>query len=297
MVYTLTLNPALDYSMVAENIKVGITNRSESEEISFGGKGINVSYVLSQLGIKNTALGFIAGFTGDFLEKELEKSGINTDFIRLKKGFTRINVKLKGKAETEINAKGPDITDSEIEKLFEKLTKIKPGDTLVLSGSVPKSLPDSIYEQIILKLSDKKIRLVVDATGKLLLNTLKFNPFLIKPNIFELEEIFGKKISTDRDIEESAFKLKSMGAVNVIVSLGSKGALLVDESSDIHRQSAFPVNAVNTVGAGDSMVAGFLAGCDIDYDYALKLGAAAGAATAASNNLATLENIRKIINK
>lgn len=295
MIYTVTFNPALDYSLNTENLKFGITNRSRNEEICFGGKGINVSFMLSQLNVDTTALGFIAGFTGDFLSSELENSGISTDFIKLQGGFTRINVKLKGATETEINAAGPEISFRAVDLLLEKLDNLVKGDTIVLAGSIPKSVGNNIYEQILSRLCSKEIRFVVDATGDLLLNTLKYKPFLIKPNNFELEEIFGEKLSSEEDIINAALKLKEMGAQNVLVSLGSDGALLIDEFSNVHRQSAFKINLVNSVGAGDSMVAGFLAGCDKGYDYALKLGAAAGAATAASKNLATKEEIEKIL--
>ncbi len=295
MIYTVTFNPALDYSLITDSFCEGVTNRSEAEEICFGGKGINVSYVLSQLGIENIALGFVAGFTGDYLVSELEKNSVNTDFIRLEDGFTRINVKLKGKTETEINAQGPKITEESVELLYNKLDNLNLGDTLVLAGSIPKSLDNNIYENILKRLCNKGVLFVVDATGNLLTNTLKYNPFLIKPNNFELEEIFGKKLTNEEDIISAAFKLKEMGAINVLVSLGGDGALLVDEFGNVHRQNAFKIELVNSVGAGDSMIAGFLAGCGVDYSYALKLGAAAGAATAASKNLAKAQEIEKIM--
>ncbi len=296
MIYTVTFNPALDYGMRVDGITPGVLNRSAGEEITFGGKGINVSYVLSQLGVENTALGFIAGFSGEYLEDLLKKSGVNSDFIKLGGGFTRINVKLLGANETEINAKGPDIAENELSALTDKLERILPGDTLVLSGSIPKALPDNIYERILNKLSDKSARFVIDASGNLLINTLKYKPFLIKPNIFELEEIFGVKITSDKEIENAALRLKEMGAVNVLVSLGKEGALLADEFGKIRTVAAFPVKALNSVGAGDSMVAGFLAGIERGYDYALRLGAAAGAATAASNGLAKADEIMKLLN-
>ena len=294
MIYTVTFNPALDYSLKTENFSLGITNRSTSEEICFGGKGINVSYVLSELGMESTALGFVAGFTGDYLISELEKNNVNTDFIKLSSGITRINVKLKGENETEINAQGPKITSEAIDLLFKKLDKLSEGDTLVLAGSIPKSLDNGIYESILKMLNGRGVRFVVDATGDLLVNTLKYKPFLIKPNSFELEEIFGEKLCSQEDIINAAKKLKDMGAQNVLVSLGSEGAILVDEYDTVHLQEAFEIELVNSVGAGDSMIAGFLAGCDKGYSYALKLGAAAGAATAASKVLATRENIERL---
>ncbi len=295
MIYTVTFNPALDYSMITEDFCEGITNRSEQEEICFGGKGINVSYVLSELGVENTAFGFVAGFTGDYLVSELKKNKVNTDFIKLDNGITRINVKLKGNVETEINAQGPQIADDAVELLYKKLDNIKSGDTLILAGSIPKSLNKNIYETILKRLNGKGIRFVVDATGELLSNTLKYKPFLIKPNIFELEEILEAEFETKEDIVNAAFKLKEKGALNVLVSMGGDGAILVDEYGAVHEQKPFQIKLVNSVGAGDSMIAGFLAGCDKGYSYALKLGAASGAATAASKNLATKQEIDKIM--
>ncbi len=296
MIYTVTFNPAVDYSMSVDSLNIGQTNRSENADITFGGKGINVSFVLNELGLQTTALGFVAGFTGEYILSQLDRFGINNDFIRLSNGFTRINVKLKGKSETEINAQGPNITNVDLEKLFCKLNKLKSGDTLVLAGSIPSSLPDNIYEQILAKLKDKNIRFVVDATKDLLVNALKYKPFLIKPNATELEDIFKVKIQTDDEIIKYALKLKEMGALNVLVSKGKDGAILIDEYSVIHKTDAFKVRLVNSVGAGDSMVAGFLAGClKNDYGYALKLGAATGAATAASKTLAKRNEIDKIM--
>lgn len=296
MIYTVTFNPAIDYVMKIDTLTEGLTNRSESEEIHFGGKGINVSCVLAQLGVPTTALGFIAGFTGDALEKEIKKKGVETDFIRLSEGCTRINVKLKSKEETEINAQGPNISDEAIEQLYKKLNTIKSGDTLVLAGSVPSSLPQDIYEKILKRLNGRDIRFVVDATKDLLLNVLKYKPFLIKPNNHELEEIFDKALKTDEEIAECAKQLQNKGAVNVLVSLGKDGAMLIDENGKIHRQKAFNVTAVNTVGAGDSMVAGFIAGVQKDYSYALLLGSAAGGATACNSGLATKEDISTLLN-
>lgn len=297
MVYTVTFNPAIDYVMHIDNIAAGFTNRSKNEEIYFGGKGINVSCVLAQLGIKSTALGFTAGFTGEALEKEVTKKGINSDFIRLEKGATRINVKLKGDAETEINAAGPDISATDLEKLFAKLETLKDNDILILAGSVPKSVPINIYETILEKLHNKNVRFVVDATGNLLLNVLKYNPFLIKPNRQELEELFAITIEDEDGIISAAQKLKNMGAKNVLVSLGGDGAILLDENGNIYKQPAHKITAINTVGAGDSMIAGFIAGLNKGYEYALKLGSAAGAATAALPDLATNEKIFELLNK
>ena len=296
MIYTVTFNPAIDYLMQVGDINFGKTNRSITEEIHFGGKGINVSAVLSELRVDTTALGFTAGFTGEALEKAVGEMGVKADFIRLKKGNTRINVKLKGNEETEINAAGPHIEGDELNRLFEKLESIKSGDTLVLAGSIPASLPKDVYEKIAEKLQNKGIRLVVDATGNLLLKVLKYKPFLIKPNRQELEEIIGKEIKTEDELISAANVLKEKGAENVLVSLGSEGAILLASNGKVYRQSAFKVKAINTVGSGDSMIAGFLAGCEKGYEYALKLGAAAGAATAALPALATKEKIEEVLN-
>jgi len=295
MIYTVTFNPAIDYVIRVDQFKEGITNRSLEEEIFFGGKGINVSTVLANLGAETTVLGFIAGFTGEELNNGVEKSGVKTDFIRLKNGMTRINVKLKSERETEINAQGPDITIEEIEQLLKKLDRLKKGDTLVLAGSVPNSLPQDIYEKILARLQGKDIRFVVDATKELLLNVLKYKPFLIKPNKDELEEIFGENMDSDEKVAVAAFKLKEQGAVNVLVSLGKDGAILVDEFGKIHKQPALGGKPVNTVGAGDSMVAGFIVGAEKDYEYALLLGSAAGGATACSKGIADKEKIISLL--
>lgn len=295
MIYTVTFNPAIDYVMQVGDITFGKTNRSSSEEIYFGGKGINVSTVLSALGENTAALGFTAGFTGEALEKAVAKMGVKADFIRLKSGNTRINVKLKGTNETEINAAGPHIENNELNLLFKKLDDLKSGDTLVLAGSIPASLPNNIYEQIVKNIQNKGVRLVVDATGNLLLNVLKFKPFLIKPNRQELEEIIGEEIKSEEKLISAAELLKQKGAKNVLVSLGSEGAVLLAADGKVYKQSAFEVKAVNTVGSGDSMIAGFLAGYENGCEYALRLGAAAGAATAALPGLATKERIEEIL--
>ena len=297
MIYTLTFNPAIDYVMRIDRLRRGETNRSKSEDIQFGGKGINVSTVLANLGCKTVALGFIAGFTGEALDRAVTGRGVRTDFIRLPAGNTRINVKLKSDAETEINAQGAVIGEQDLMKLYEKLDAIAAGDTLVLAGSVPGTLPQDVYEQILSRLQGREIRFVVDATGELLTNVLKYHPFLIKPNRAELEEICGRELQTDEEIAEAARELKAKGAQNVLVSLGGDGALLVDEFDRVHRQAAFQGKAVNTVGSGDSMVAGFLVGAERDYDYALTLGNAAGSATAFSPRLATKEEIMALCQK
>ena len=293
MIYTLTLNPCLDYVMDCEKVLYGETNRSMSESITFGGKGINVSVVLKELGVPSTALGLVGGFTGDELEKQIREMGIVSDFVHVCGGNTRINVKLRGKDITEINASGFSVTDDDLQKLYDKLQGLSHEDTLVIGGSAPKGSPDSIYEHICSLVSQKGTRLVVDTTGQKLLNCLKYSPFLIKPNKAELSELAGEQISSDNDVINGAKKLQNMGAVNVLVSMGSEGALLLDEDGFVHKETAHKITAVNTVGAGDSMVAGFLAGINDGYDNALKLGNACGAATAQSPCLAKYSDIKK----
>lgn len=296
MIYTVTFNPAIDYVVRTEEMKVGVVNRTESEEIYFGGKGLNVSIILNELGIKSEALGFVAGFTGEAIENGMAKDGIKTDFVHLNNGFSRINVKIRSSFETEINGQGPEISEENIEELFKKLNKIQDGDTIVLAGSIPASLPSDIYERILEYLKNKKIRAIVDATGDLLMNVLKYKPFLIKPNNFELEEIFGVELKTAEDVSEYALKLKEMGAVNVLVSMAGDGAILADENGKIHACGVCSGTVKNSVGAGDSMVAGFIAGCEKkSYEYALKLGTAAGGATAFSDGLAKKDLIYSLL--
>ena len=287
MIYTVTFNPAIDYVVHTDMMKLGGTNRSSAEEMYFGGKGINVSAVLMELGVPSRALGFTAGFTGEAIENGIRAMGIESDFVRLPEGNSRINVKIKADEETEINGQGPHIDDGSLEKLFAKLDRLSDGDTLVLAGSIPNSLPSDIYEKILQRLSDRKIKAVADATKDLLLNVLKYKPFLVKPNNFELGEMFGVTLENDRDIELYARKLQQMGAVNVLVSMAGDGALLIDENGKCRRCGVCKGTVKNSVGAGDSMLAGFLAGsADGDYGYALKLGTAAGGATAFSDGLA-----------
>lgn len=296
MIYTVTFNPAVDYVVHSDELMVGSVNRSRKEEIYFGGKGINVSMVLGELGIKSRALGFVAGFTGEAIEKGIADKGVCSDFVKLDKGFSRINVKIKAKDETELNGQGPDILKEDIDKLFEKLDEISDGDTIVLAGSIPGSLPSDIYERILERLQTKKIRAVVDATKELLMNVLKYKPFLIKPNNFELGEMFGTELKTDDEIAAYAGKLKNMGAVNVLVSMAGDGAILLDENGKVHKCGVCKGTVKNSVGAGDSMVAGFLAGCETgDYEYALKLGTAAGGATAFSDGLANKELVYELL--
>lgn len=297
MIYTVTLNPSIDYIVRLENLKTGITNRTTSEEYYIGGKGINVSCVLAELGIKSTALGFVAGFTGEAIEKGLKNPKITADFITLKSGISRINIKIKAEDETEINCQGPHIDEEELLNLFDKIDNIQNGDTLIIAGNIPNTLPDDVYVRIIERLKDKDVRLVVDATKKLLVNSLKYKPFLIKPNRQELSEIFETTVESENDVVKYAQELQRMGAKNVLVSLGGDGALLVDEFGKVHKEGVIKGKVLNTVGSGDSMVAGFVAGCieRNDYSYALKLGSACGNATAFLNGLATKEKIEELL--
>ncbi len=296
MIYTVTFNPAIDYVVTIDNIKTGCVNRLSSEQMYFGGKGINISIVLRELGVESKALGFVAGFTGEAIEKGLRQAGIDTDFVRLETGNSRINVKIRSAEETEINGNGPEINESAVSELFDKLNKLENGDTIVLAGSVPKTLQPDIYERIIRSLSDKEIRVVADAEKELLLNVLKYKPFLIKPNIHELSDIFGKVPETDDEIIRYTQKLKDMGAQNVIVSMAGDGAILHDSNNNIHRSGVCSGIVRNSVGSGDSMIAGFLAGISQgDYNYALRLGTAAGGATAFSDGLAVKEEIQRLM--
>ena len=297
MIYTVTLNPSIDYIVRLDELKTGITNRTTSEEYYIGGKGINVSWVLAELGIKSTALGFVAGFTGEAIEKGLKNPKITADFISLKSGISRINIKIKAGEETEINCQGPHIDDEELLNLFDKIDNIKSGDTLILAGNIPNTLPDDVYVRIIERLRGKNVQLVIDATKKLLVNSLKYKPFLIKPNRQELSEIFETTVRTESDVVKYAQELQKMGAKNVLVSLGGDGALLVDEYGKLHKEGVVKGKVLNTVGSGDSMVAGFVAGWieKEDYAYSLKLGSACGNATAFLNGLATREKIEELL--
>lgn len=297
MIYTVTFNPAIDYVMHLPKVDNGATNRAASEEIYFGGKGINVSLVLKELGVKSVALGFVAGFTGAAIEDYLKSSGVATDFVHLENGFSRINVKVKSDEETELNGRGPDISEEKLYELYAKLDKLQNGDTLILSGSIPSSLPDDVYEKILRRLDGRGVRFVVDATGDLLRRVLPYKPYLIKPNNHELADFFGVDIKNKDDVTVYAKKLHEMGAQNVLVSMAGDGAVLVDENDDVHYQSAYKGTVVNSVGAGDSMVAGFLCGAgNGDMTYALKLGTAAGGATAFSSGLCTKSDIDKLMN-
>ena len=296
MVYTVTLNPSLDYIVTVDDLKLGLTNRTSSEMILPGGKGVNVSTVLSNLGIQNTAIYFAAGFVGEEITKRIKKMGINADFITVDEGNSRINIKIKNIDGTEINGLGPDISKEKLDELMEKLDSIKDKDILVLAGSIPSSVPASIYADIMERLSDKDIDIVVDASKDLLLNVLKYRPFLIKPNNHELGEIFGIKLDSRESVIPYANKLRDMGAKNVLVSLAGKGAVLVCEDGTVYESEAPKGELVNAVGAGDSMVAGFIAGriSRNDMEYAFKMGLSAGSASAFSEYLATKEEIIKV---
>ena len=297
MIYTVTFNPALDYILYTDGLQTGETNRAVKEAFSFGGKGINVSFVLKELGIPNIALGFIAGFTGEELARQVKQAGLKTDLISLKSGNTRVNVKLKGTDETEINAKGPVIDREALLILFEKLRRLQEGDTLVLAGSIPPSLPADIYAQIAEVISVKNVRLAVDTAGDGLKKVLPYRPFLIKPNRRELEELAGKPLLSQQAVAAAAAELQQRGARNVLVSLGAEGAMLLTEGGVCLTHPAMKGTAVNTVGAGDSMVAGFLVGIEKGEEYALRLGIAAGCASAFSEGLATRAEIQALLNR
>ncbi len=293
MIYTITFNASLDYIMQVPDFQEGETNRSVKEEMYPGGKGFNVSTILQRLGYPNTALGFIAGFTGLQIKKELAQRGFICDLCELEDGMTRINIKMKGNKETEINGNGPFISQKKLDELMSKIDTLEKGDTLILAGSIPSSLPDNIYEKIMNRLKDKEIRILVDATKQLLLNVLPYKPFLIKPNHRELEEIFQTKIRSQKDLIGYAKKLQEQGAMNVLVSLGKDGALLVANDKQVYYCPGAKGTLINSVGSGDSMVAGFLAGYLKHHDYseALRLGSACGGATAFSKDLAQKETI------
>ena len=292
MIYTVTFNPSIDYIVRLENFTSGEINRVNYEQILPGGKGINVSIVLKNLGHASTALGFLAGFTGVAMQQMLHTFGVTDDFVRLDEGFSRINVKIKAESETEINGQGPVITEAAQRTLFEKLDRLQSGDTLVLAGSIPNTLPDDIYERIMEHLDGRGIRIVVDATKNLLRRVLKYRPFLIKPNNHELGEMFGVELKTDDDIILHAKKLQEEGATNVLISMAGDGAILLTAEGVFYRSAAPKGTLVNSVGAGDSMVAGFLAGfmeSDGSYERAFYMGVATGSASAVSENLATRE--------
>ena len=283
MIYTVTFNPAIDYIVHTGTMQVGQVNRSQGEELYFGGKGINVSFVLHELGLPSKALGFVAGFTGAAIEAGIQEQGIATDFVHLDSGFSRINVKIKSGEETELNGQGPDISEAAVAEL-------------ILAGSIPNTMPADSYEKILAHLSDKNIKVVVDATKDLLLNVLPYHPFLIKPNNHELGELFGVTLHSIEEIATYAKKLQEMGAQNVLISMAGDGALLIDETGKQHVCGVCKGTVKNSVGAGDSMVAGFVAGSmHGDYEAALKLGTAAGGATAGSEGVAPRAEIERLL--
>ncbi len=296
MIYTVTFNPSLDYIVSVDDFKLGLTNRTSSELMLPGGKGLNVSMVLGNLGIDNTAFGFAAGFTGDEIIRRVEEMGVKAEFIRIQDGFSRINLKLKSIDGTEINGCGPRISGQAVEQLMEKLAILKAGDVLVLAGSIPSSMPDDIYRRIMEQLDGRNVMIVVDATKDLLVNVLEYHPFLVKPNNHELGEIFGVTLQRREEVIPYAEKLKERGAVNVLVSMAGEGAVLVAEDGSVFQAPAPKGKLVNGVGAGDSMVAGFLAGWmeRRDYRHAFYMGISAGSASAFSEQLATREEIEAV---
>ena len=296
MIYTVTLNPSLDYIAECKDFTLGATNRTSSEIIYPGGKGINVSIVLSNLGDRTTALGFLAGFTGEHIDSLIKDMGISSRMIRLDEGMSRINLKLKSKEETELNGMGPNINIIDIARLYQKLESITEDDILVLAGSIPPSVSEGLYSDIMERLKEKKIKIVVDATKDLLMNVLDKKPFLIKPNIHELGELFNVKLDSADEALPYALKLKEMGAVNVIISMGKDGAMMADEYGNSYTMNSPEGKLVNSVGAGDSLVAGFLhkyleTG---NYEEAFRYGVCTGSASAFSSALATKEEVEKL---
>ncbi len=297
MIYTVTFNPSLDYIVTVKEFQVGMTNRTESEKLLPGGKGINISIVLKNLGIENTALGFVAGFTGTEIARKVDELGVHAEFMQIPQGISRINLKLQSIDGTEINGAGPDISKQQVEELLERLDNLQAGDILCLAGSIPKSMPSDIYQKILIRLQDKGILTVVDATKELLTKVLQYRPFLIKPNNYELGELFGVDLQTRQEVVGYAKKLQDMGARNVLVSMAGEGAVLLAENGQVYSAPAPKGELVNGVGAGDSMVAGFVAGWleTKDYGQAFRMGLAAGSASAFSENLATKEEILTIL--
>ncbi len=297
MIYTITFNPALDYIVKMDEFNLGNVNRSNNEFVYAGGKGINVSIVLNNLGVKSKALGFIAGFTGEEIERRVREFGCDTEFIKLKEGMSRINVKIKADVESEINGGGPDISSDALEELYKKLDTLTVGDILVLAGSVPKTMPTDVYERIMERLQEKNVKFIVDTTGESLLKVLKYNPFLIKPNHHELGDLFGVKLNNKEDVIEYAKKLKNMGAQNVIISMAGDGAVLIDSNGGVTTSNVPKGVVKNSVGAGDSMVAGFIAGYlnSEKIEDGFKLGVATGSASAFSEGLATKDYVYELL--
>lgn len=297
MIYTITFNPALDYIVKMDDFNLGHVNRTNSESVYAGGKGINVSIVLNNLGVKSKALGFIAGFTGDEIEREVRNFGCDTDFIKLKEGMSRINVKIKADVESEINGSGPNISEEALNELYMQLEKLESGDILVLAGSIPKTMPVDIYERIMERLQTKGVKFIVDTTGDCLLKVLKYKPFLIKPNHHELGDLFNVKLNGKEEIIEYAKKLKEMGAENVIISMAGDGAILINSNGEVTISNVPKGVVKNSVGAGDSMVGGFITGYvnSGNVEEAFKLGVATGSASAFSEGLATKEYVYELL--
>ena len=295
MIYTLTLNPTLDYVMRIGQIRYDDINRVDSAEFFYGGKGINVSAMVERLGFESRALGFVAGFTGAEFLRLVAKDGVRCDFTELPRGNTRVNVKIRTDFELDLNADGPEVGEAEIDDLFSKLDRIENGDTLVLSGSAPKSLPQDFYETVLKRYANRDIRICVDAEGELLLSVLKYRPFLVKPNHHELGRLFGVTAETDGEIDACAFRLREMGAKNVLVSGADKGSRLYDEEGGVHSVPGIRGRLVNSIGCGDSLLAGFLAGRLRGYGFeeAQLLGAACGTATAFTDGLGKIEEIER----
>lgn len=299
MIYTITLNPSLDYIVRTPHFQTGGINRTENEMILAGGKGINVAIVLSHLGFPACALGFTAGFTGRQIEVLLQEQGIQTDFVQLKSGVSRVNVKIWSDEETEINGRGPVIPEEDLASLFARLSSLKEGDYLVLSGSVPASLPASVYRDLICALNGKSAGVIVDAEGSLLMETLPYHPFMIKPNHHELGEIFGVKLETHEDVVPWGRKLQKAGARNVLVSMAAKGAVLLSEDGRVFAADAPEGILRNSVGAGDSMTAGFLGGWleTHDYEKAFQYAVCTGSASAFSDRFAEREDVESLLKK
>ena len=296
MIYTLTCNPSVDYVVQMAEFCPGMVNRSQGEQTFSGGKGINVTVILKNLGIPNRALGFLAGFTGDFIEQDLREQGCQTEFVRLAKGFSRINVKIKGQEESEINGGGPAVDQEAMEALFEKINGLQKGDMLIISGSIPPSLPKDLYEKILGLLDERGVYAVVDTAGEALMKTLRYEPFLIKPNRQELEELAGSRLFTREEIVAQGRRLQEMGAQNVLISMAAEGAVLLTSDGKMFFGEAPRGTVRNSVGAGDSMVGGFVAGWlkTGSYPTALQWGIAAGSASAFCEGLATGEEIRRL---
>lgn len=297
MIYTVTFNPSLDYIVSVDNLTLGRVNRTNKEIINPGGKGINVSIVLRNLGFNSTALGFMAGFTGQEIARLLEMQGIQSDFIKVQQGLSRINVKVRSTDESEINGMGPNISSDDIQKLYQQLNNMQDGDVLVLAGSIPSVMPETIYRDIMDYLQNKKLNIVVDATKDLLMNVLQYHPFLIKPNNHELGEIFGVTLKTREEVVPYAKKLQEKGARNVLISMAGEGAVLLTEDGQVIQSEAPKGQVQNSVGAGDSMVAGFVAGylASRNYEQAFYTGVCTGSASAFSEGMATKEAVQTLL--